>query len=105
LEGSEKQLPVTIQQAEVTADLRAVRVLPALRNRFLGWCEDRGLTLAAIRPHDVATYIEELQAAAVQAPSVKQQLAAIRMLLNCLVTTPGRAEQSSGCGPRTEARC
>src|SRR6516164_10238427 len=54
-------------------------------NRFLCWCEDRGLTLAAIRPHDVATYIEELQAAA-QAPSVKQQLAAIRMLFNWLVT-------------------
>jgi integrase/recombinase XerD len=54
-------------------------------NRFLGWCEDRGLTLAAIRPHDVATYIEELQAA-VQTPSVKQQLAAIRMLFNWLVT-------------------
>ena len=33
----------------------------------------------------VATYIEELQAA-VQAPSVKQQLAAIRMLFNWLVT-------------------
>jgi site-specific recombinase XerD len=54
-------------------------------NRFLGWCEDRSLTLAAIRPHDVATYVEGLQAA-VQAPSVKQQLAAIRMLFNSLVT-------------------
>src|SRR5215831_4059123 len=54
-------------------------------NRFLGWCEDRGGTLPAIRSHDVATYIEELQAA-VQAPSVKQQLAAIRMLFNWLVT-------------------
>jgi site-specific recombinase XerD len=54
-------------------------------NQFLGGCEDRGPTLAAIRPHDVATYIEELQAA-VQAPSVKQQLAAIRMLFNWLVT-------------------
>ena len=53
-------------------------------NRVLGWCEDRGLTLAAIRPHDVATYVEELQTA-VQAPSVKQQLAAIRMLFNWLV--------------------
>jgi hypothetical protein len=40
-------------------------------NRFLVRCEDRGLALAAIRPHDVATYIEELQAA-IQAPSVKQ---------------------------------
>jgi site-specific recombinase XerD len=54
-------------------------------NRFLGWSEDRGLMLAAIRPHDVGTYIEELQAA-VEAPSVKQQLAAIRMLFNWLVT-------------------
>jgi site-specific recombinase XerD len=54
-------------------------------NRFLGWCEQRGLTLAAIRPHDVGTYIEELQLA-VTAPSVKQQLAAIRMLFNWLVT-------------------
>ena len=40
-------------------------------NRFFAWCEDRGLTPAAIRPHDVATYIEQLQDA-VSAPSVKQ---------------------------------
>ena len=39
---------------------------------------------AAIRPHDVATYIEQLQAA-VSAPSVKQQLAAVRMLFDWLV--------------------
>ena len=25
-------------------------------SRFFAWCERRGLTLAAIRPHDVATY-------------------------------------------------
>jgi site-specific recombinase XerC len=50
-----------------------------------GWCEDRGLAPAAIRAHDVATYIEELQAA-VQAPSVKQQLAAISVVFNWLVT-------------------
>lgn len=52
--------------------------------RFLAWCEDRRLTLAQIRPHDVAAYIEALQRAAA-APSVKQQLAAIRMLFNWLV--------------------
>src|SRR6185437_9789634 len=40
---------------------------------------------AAIRPHDVGTYIEQLQAK-VSAPSVKQQLAAIRMLFDWLVT-------------------
>src|ERR1700733_9631022 len=42
-------------------------------NRIFAWCEDRGLEPAAIRPHDVATYIEELQFE-VSAPSVKQQL-------------------------------
>ena len=53
--------------------------------RFFAWCEERGLTPAAIRAHDVATYIERLQNE-VSAPSVKQQLAAIRMLFNWLVT-------------------
>ena len=53
--------------------------------RFFAWCEERGLTPAAIRPHDVATYIEQLQDT-VAAPSVKQQLAAIRMLFDWLVT-------------------
>ena len=53
--------------------------------RFFAWCEQRGLTLAAIRPHDVGTYIEQLQNEA-SAPSVKQQLAAVRMMFNWLVT-------------------
>jgi site-specific recombinase XerD len=52
--------------------------------RFFAWCERRGVTLAGIRPHDVATYIEQLQANA-SAPSVKQQLAAVRMLFDWLV--------------------
>jgi site-specific recombinase XerD len=51
---------------------------------FFAWCEQRGLTPAAIRPHDVATYIEQLQTQA-SAPSVKQQLAAVRMLFDWLV--------------------
>jgi len=51
---------------------------------FLAWCEARGLTLAQIRPHDVGAYIETLQATS-SAPSVKQQLAAIRMLFDWLV--------------------
>jgi site-specific recombinase XerD len=54
-------------------------------NQFLVWCEERGLTLAAIRPHDVGTYIEQRQNK-VSAPSVKQELAAIRMLFNWMVT-------------------
>src|SRR5271166_1780737 len=44
--------------------------------RFFAWCEDSGLTLTAIRPFDVATYIETLQQTH-SAPGVKQQLAAI----------------------------
>src|SRR3984885_8620044 len=115
-EEPRNQLPATIQQAEVTADQRALNVVPALIadlgeeaawryvefftanirnpntrrayaracNRFFAWVEDRGLTPSAIRPHDVATYIEELQLE-VSAPSVKQQLAAIRMLFDWLV--------------------
>jgi site-specific recombinase XerD len=54
-------------------------------SQFFAWCEDQDLTPAAIRPHHVALYIEELQAK-VSAPSVKQQLAAIRMLFDWLVT-------------------
>src|SRR3954453_9906915 len=54
-------------------------------SRFFARCEDRGLTPATIRPHDVGTYIEQLQLA-VSAPSVKQQLAAIRMMFDWLVT-------------------
>src|SRR5215475_9947277 len=110
------KLPATIQQAEVTADTRALNVVPAVIadlgeeaawryvefftanirnpntrrayvracNRFFAWCEDRALAPSTIRPHDVGTYIEELQIE-VSAPSVKQQLAAIRMLFDWLV--------------------
>jgi site-specific recombinase XerD len=53
-------------------------------SQFFGWCEQRGLTLSTIRPHDVATYIEQLQSEA-SAPSVKQQLAAVRMMFDWLV--------------------
>jgi site-specific recombinase XerD len=52
---------------------------------FLGWCERRGLTLAAIRPVHVAAWVKELQAKH-GAPGVKQQLAAVRMLFDWLVT-------------------
>jgi site-specific recombinase XerC len=53
--------------------------------RFFTWCEDRGLTLSTIRAHDVASYIETLQKTH-SAPGVKQQLAAVRMLFDWLIT-------------------
>ena len=54
-------------------------------SQFFAWCEDHGLTLATIRPFDVATYIETLQQTH-SAPGVKQQLAAVRMLFDWLIT-------------------
>ena len=53
--------------------------------RFFAWCEDRGLTLTTIRPSDVAAHIETLEESH-SAPGVKQQLAAVRMLFDWLIT-------------------
>jgi len=53
--------------------------------RFFTWCDDRGLTLSRVQPMLVSLYIEEL-AGVVSAPTVKQHLAAIRMLFDWLVT-------------------
>jgi site-specific recombinase XerD len=47
------------------------------------WCEQRCLALTAIRPFDVAAWVKELDEHS--APSVKQQLAAVRMLFDWLV--------------------
>ena len=53
---------------------------------FLAWCEDHGVaSIAAVQPLHVATWIE-LQTRERAAPSVKQQLAAIRHLFDWLVT-------------------
>lgn len=54
-------------------------------NQFFAWCEDRGLSLTTIRPYDVATYIET-RGLTHSAPDVKQQLAAVRMLFDWLIT-------------------
>jgi site-specific recombinase XerD len=52
---------------------------------FLAWCESKGVSsLAAVRPLHVAAWIE-LQGREVAAPSVKQELAAVRHLFGWLV--------------------
>src|SRR6201993_538224 len=69
--------------------------------QFFAWCEERGLTLTTIRPFDVATYIEALQQTH-SAPAVKQQLAAVRMLFDWLITgqvVPANPA-SAGRGPK-----
>ncbi|MGH9398175.1 MAG: tyrosine-type recombinase/integrase [Terriglobia bacterium] len=52
--------------------------------QFRAWCEKRGLSLSAIRPVHVAAYIEKLS---LSPPTVKQHLAAIRMLFDWLVVS------------------
>ena len=53
---------------------------------FLAWCEDHGVaSIAAVQPLHVAAWVE-LQTRERAAPSVKQQLAAIKHLFDWLVT-------------------
>jgi len=51
--------------------------------RFTSWCEISHLNLISVRAFHVAAYIEELE---LSAPSIKQHLAAIRMLFDYLLT-------------------
>ena len=63
--------------------------------QFLRWAEDRGLTLKAIEPIAVAAYVEQLKSR-LATPSVKQHLAAVRMVFDWLVT--GQIPASLGVG-------
>jgi site-specific recombinase XerD len=91
-------VPALIADAGDAADWRYVKFFTAnIRNphtrrayaracgRFFAWCENRGLTLTAIRSHEVATWIEQLQLDH-SALSVEQQLAGVRMLFDWLIT-------------------
>src|SRR3954470_11349125 len=54
--------------------------------RFFAWCDEHKLGgIADIEPLHVAAYIEAMQSG-FEKPSVKQHLAAIRMLFDWLVT-------------------
>jgi site-specific recombinase XerD len=53
-------------------------------NQFLEWCNQYGLTLDTLEPVSVAAYVEWLMARR-SAPTVKQHLAAIKMLFDWLV--------------------
>ena len=70
-----------------TAQIRNANTRKAyFRNvcRFFNWCDGRKISLAQIEPFHVAAYVEQL-GSEVKAPSVKQHLAAIRMLFDWLV--------------------
>lgn len=92
--GMEK-LPAAIARAGERAAWRFIEFFTAnIRNKntraayvqassqFFAWCEERGLRLSDITPVVVAGYIETH---AGSAPTVKQHLAAIRMLFDWLV--------------------
>jgi site-specific recombinase XerC len=71
-----------------TANIRNPNTRRAYYNatcRFASWCEARGFgDLRRILPVHVAVYVEEMQRSQSR-PSVKQHLAAIRMLMDWLV--------------------
>lgn len=88
-------LPAVIVDAGEGASRRFIEFFTAnIRNKntrmaymrglgpFLGWCEKRGLTLGDIQPVHIAAYVEQHPGSK---PTVKQHLAAIRMLFDWLV--------------------
>jgi site-specific recombinase XerD len=71
--------------AQINNDHTRKAYLNAAR-RFAGWCEGRGLDeLAQVQPFHVAAFVKELQGQ-FSPPTVKQHLAALRMLFDWLVT-------------------
>jgi site-specific recombinase XerD len=92
-----ENLPAVIAAAGERAGRRFIEFFTAnIRNRntrlayaravgqFFAWCDRRGLGLSDLEPVIVSIYIEELQRTH-SAPTVKQHLAAIRMLFDWLV--------------------
>lgn len=91
-------VPAVIRHAGKKARQRFLEFFAAqIRNRntreayfravvdFFAWCEDHGLALIDIEPIAVAAYVEYL-GEIYKKPSVKQHLAAIRMVFDWLVT-------------------
>jgi site-specific recombinase XerD len=71
--------------AQINNDHTRQAYLNATR-RFARWCDAHGLTqLADVQPFHVAAFVKELQGQ-LAPPTVKQHLAALRMLFDWLVT-------------------
>ena len=92
-----RRLPNTVRDAGADAQRRFVEFFAAnIRNpntrlayaravwRFFEWCEQRQVSLSNITPLHVSLYVEERMRVA-SAPTVKQHLAAIRVLCDWLV--------------------
>ena len=109
--GADTLIPVQVAAAGEHATIRFIEFFTAnIRNPntraayarsvgdFFRWCERGGLVrLAAVQPVHVAGYVEQLGKSHA-APSVKQSLAAIRMLFDWLVVRHSDGEQACvGC--------
>jgi len=77
--------------------------------QFFAWCERRGIDgLRRIEPIHVALYVEQLQQT-YSKPTVKQHLAAVRMLFDWLVTgqvirtNPAHSVRGLSCAARAGA--
>src|SRR5271168_2610389 len=71
--------------AQINNDNTRSAYLIAIK-RFTQWCEDHGIReLPQVRPFHVAAFIKDLQQQ-LAPPTVKQNLAALRMLFDWLVT-------------------
>jgi site-specific recombinase XerD len=78
--------------AQINNDHTRKAYLNATR-RFAEWCETRGIReLARVEPFHVAAFVKELQGE-FAAPTVKQHLAALRMLFDWLVTGVNTGEK------------
>jgi site-specific recombinase XerD len=53
---------------------------------FCAWCEERGYDFLRVSPVAIAGYVEQLLADGLARPTVKQHLAAVRMLFDYMVT-------------------
>jgi integrase/recombinase XerD len=100
LTPSSMAVPTLVAAAGVHAARRFVEFFTAnIRNKntreaysrnigtFLAWCEiETGLALDMIEPMVVAAYVEKLLKDGLSKPTVKQHLAAIRMMFDWMVT-------------------
>src|SRR5262249_9406604 len=100
--GKSLTVPAVIAQAGEDATKRFLECFTAtIRNlntraayaqavkQFLDWCKDQRLGFTAVQPMHVAAYIEQLgrrEEKPLSDPSIKQHLAAIKMMFDWMVT-------------------
>ena len=75
----------TVASGPFLSTIRQIKVVKCRRQRSsprINWCGAHGLELKAVRPFHVAAWIEDFPGSK---PTIKQKLAAVRMLYDFLV--------------------